>query len=62
MLAYENVPADLHLKDTYIPDMVWFAAASQQGLVLCFEGAQLFNKIDRGTLHYTLPTSCFSTG
>ena len=49
MVAYSNISANMHLGCDYVPDLVWFGAASRRGLVIAFTGAQLWLKVDRQT-------------
>ena len=39
----------MHLGCEYVPDLVWFSAASSKGQVIAFTGAQLWLKVDRQT-------------
>ena len=47
-LGYNNVPANLHRGVDYVPDIVYFAAATPSSVVIAFTGAQFCYKIDRG--------------
>ena len=48
-VAYGNIAANMHLGCEYVPDLVWFCAASSRGRVIAFTGAQLWLKVDRQT-------------
>lgn len=48
-VGYGNIAANLHTGCDYVPDLVWFCAASSRGSVIAFTGAQLWLKVDRQT-------------